>query len=214
MEHAPVTEKPFQTILAAIDGEPHAISVLGHATRFAFGKEKTAFHIVHAVVPMAAQNGMVDRLGPELDEDQMTTARDYTDRMAAIASRLFDGEVTVHLVRGNPTDQILRACESVEADLLVVGTHDYRGVKRIVMGSVSSELAKRAHCPVLVSRPLSYPASRAPSVEPLCPDCAKTRAASAGANLWCAQHAAPHPRAHVHYEYPQGFGAGSQLLRM
>ena len=36
-----------------------------------------------------------------------------------------------------------------------------------------------------------------PEIEPLCPDCAKTRVETAGKTLWCARHSEHHVRAHV-----------------
>lgn len=40
-----------------------------------------------------------------------------------------------------------------KADLLVVGTHGFTGLKRILLGSVAERIARYAPCPVLVARP-------------------------------------------------------------
>ncbi len=60
----------------------------------------------------------------------------------------------------------------------------------------------------------STPVATAPPVlEPPCPDCVAVRRASANTVTWCALHARHHPRAVLHYEYPQRFAVGSMLLR-
>lgn len=56
-------------------------------------------------------------------------------------------------------------------------------------------------------------AEAAVGIEPACEDCVAVREQSAGAVTWCARHEKHHVRAHRHYEYAQGFGAGSMFFR-
>ena len=56
--------------------------------------------------------------------------------------------VTVRATIGVPAEELLRAAE--DADLLVVGSRGAGGFKRLLMGSVSSQVAHHAHCPVVV----------------------------------------------------------------
>ncbi|HSS43092.1 MAG TPA: universal stress protein [Solirubrobacterales bacterium] len=45
---------------------------------------------------------------------------------------------------------IVEACEEAGADLLVAGSRNYGPVRRVLLGSVSTQLMHRAPCPVLV----------------------------------------------------------------
>jgi nucleotide-binding universal stress UspA family protein len=45
---------------------------------------------------------------------------------------------------------VLRHAKQLHADLLVLGTHGRRGVRRLVMGSVAEQVLRFAHCPVLL----------------------------------------------------------------
>jgi nucleotide-binding universal stress UspA family protein len=45
---------------------------------------------------------------------------------------------------------LLRAACEFEADLIVMGTHGRRGVRRLVLGSVAEAVLREARCPVLV----------------------------------------------------------------
>lgn len=47
-------------------------------------------------------------------------------------------------------DEILQAARDVDADLIVVGSHGYRGFKRWVIGSVSEQVTRQSEIPVLL----------------------------------------------------------------
>lgn len=49
-------------------------------------------------------------------------------------------------------DQILDFADSVSADLIVMGSHGLRGIDRLMLGSMTEGVLRRAKCPVLVAR--------------------------------------------------------------
>lgn len=53
---------------------------------------------------------------------------------------------------GFVTDSILAFAEKRSIDLIVMGTHGRRGVDRLTMGSVTEQVLRKAHCPVLAVR--------------------------------------------------------------
>jgi nucleotide-binding universal stress UspA family protein len=55
--------------------------------------------------------------------------------------------------RGNPADQILEEADTWGADCIFLGARGIRGIDRLLLGSVSSAVAARAHCSVEVVRP-------------------------------------------------------------
>ena len=56
--------------------------------------------------------------------------------------------VTVTSVHGLPADELIKA--SQDADMLVLGRRGAGGFARLLMGSVSDQVARYAHCPVLL----------------------------------------------------------------
>lgn len=54
--------------------------------------------------------------------------------------------------RGNPTDELLDEAHTWGADCIFVGARGTRGIDRLLLGSVSSAVAARAHCSVEVVR--------------------------------------------------------------
>ena len=53
---------------------------------------------------------------------------------------------------GFVTDSILAFAEKQSVDLIVMGTHGRRGIDRLTMGSVTEQVLRKAHCPVLAVR--------------------------------------------------------------
>jgi nucleotide-binding universal stress UspA family protein len=56
--------------------------------------------------------------------------------------------VSVRAVMGLPADEILTAAQ--DADMIVVGSRGAGGFKKLLLGSVSSQVTHHAHCPVVV----------------------------------------------------------------
>ncbi len=61
-------------------------------------------------------------------------------------------EVQVHSETGVPADEIVRIAKETGADMIVLGTHGWTGIRHLLMGSVAEKVVKGAHCPVLVVR--------------------------------------------------------------
>jgi nucleotide-binding universal stress UspA family protein len=56
----------------------------------------------------------------------------------------------IELVTGEPADEIIRLANIYKADLIIIGSRGLTGMKRIVQGSVSSQVVEEANCSVLV----------------------------------------------------------------
>ena len=60
--------------------------------------------------------------------------------------------VATEIVKGHPRHAILDVAESWGADLIVVGSHGYRGLTKLLLGSVSQAVASHAKCSVQIVR--------------------------------------------------------------
>ncbi|MEA5611917.1 universal stress protein [Nodularia spumigena] len=61
----------------------------------------------------------------------------------------------LELVSGEPAVEIIRLANIYKADLVVIGSRGLVGMKRIVLGSVSTQVVEQANCSVLVVKPTS-----------------------------------------------------------
>jgi nucleotide-binding universal stress UspA family protein len=53
------------------------------------------------------------------------------------------------LERGNPNEVILQVADEADCDVIVMGTHGRSGLSRLLMGSVTDYVMRRAPCPVV-----------------------------------------------------------------
>ncbi|MGF1986484.1 MAG: universal stress protein [Nostoc sp. ZfuVER08] len=56
----------------------------------------------------------------------------------------------LELVTGDPAEEIIRLANIYKTELIVIGSRGLIGMKRIVQGSVSSQVVEEANCSVLV----------------------------------------------------------------
>lgn len=59
-------------------------------------------------------------------------------------------KISGEVIAGRTAREIIDRAENWHADLIVVGTHQRRGLKRLLWGSTSAAIASRAHCSVRV----------------------------------------------------------------
>lgn len=201
----PTQPTPRFVLLAAVDESAAADLVLAQTAAAARTTPGAEVHLLH--VPDRFTHDVVKPTTFDLGH-----GREY---MTACARRLREqtsAPIIGHVLEREPGAAIVQLAINLDADLVIVGTKDKSGPARWVLGSVARRVMEHAPCPVLVVRAKSqavYP----PEIEPPCPDCLAEQRASRGATLWCARHREHHPRAHVHYETPEGFGAGSSLVQ-
>lgn len=107
---------------------------------------------------------------------------------------VFERAVT-HLRLDAPAEETAQLASDLDADLVVVGTHGRRGLRRLLLGSVAEGVVRLSPCPVLVVRPKSQ--GETPEIEPPCPRCIEARQNSS--ELWCADHLIKHGRRHTYH---------------
>jgi nucleotide-binding universal stress UspA family protein len=49
-------------------------------------------------------------------------------------------------------DEITRAAEELNTDLIIIATHGHTGLKHVVLGSTAENVVRHAPCPVLTVR--------------------------------------------------------------
>jgi nucleotide-binding universal stress UspA family protein len=137
-------------IIVGIDGSDHSRHALEWAIREAAIRHTPLTVLtVHQAVA-GHWGGPVPYLGDaNLAEQAREMAQEETDNtLEKVDSGSRPSSVTVRAVTGLPDEALLQA--AADADLLVVGSRGAGGFKRLLMGSVSTQVTHHARCPVVV----------------------------------------------------------------
>lgn len=118
-----------------------------------------AVMVLHVVEPIASFDTGEDmeRQASEMDRIQKGVNRRVNELfeeggLAEVDRR----KVTIEIRAGKPYMEIVRYAWQHDADLIVLGSHGYTGVKHMLLGSQTEKVVRRAHCMVLTIKPDSY----------------------------------------------------------
>jgi nucleotide-binding universal stress UspA family protein len=138
-------------ILLATDGSPSARSATRKAVELAraTGWPLTIATVWHLPVTGFAYEPLVTV--PEVEEAVREGVRGAL-AAAAETARTEGIEPETVLLDGIPADEICALAEQREAGLIVIGSHGWGPMRRLLFGSVSSAVLHHAPCPVLVVR--------------------------------------------------------------
>lgn len=138
-------------IIVGIDGSDNAQKALEWAMREAVIRRIPL--TVFTVYPVAIGAwGLRPISYPQDQEEQERVRRAAEEAVEKATSQLEAGSrpesVTVSAVSGTAAEELINA--SRDADLLVVGSRGFGGFARLMMGSVSTQVAHHALCPVVI----------------------------------------------------------------
>jgi nucleotide-binding universal stress UspA family protein len=54
---------------------------------------------------------------------------------------------------GDVAEEVVRHAEETGVDMIIMGTHGYKGLEKVMFGSVAEKVVKTAPCPVLTINP-------------------------------------------------------------
>jgi len=135
---------PPRVILAAVDFSGPSRTALDFAARLA-RQTGAALHVLHAQDPLLAEAAR--QSGFNLAED----TSEELGRFLAAVSPAASASPRRHVVTGPAVDSILAVATREGADLVVVGSHGMSGAERLVFGSVTEGVLRRAPVSVLVT---------------------------------------------------------------
>jgi nucleotide-binding universal stress UspA family protein len=120
---------------------------------------------LHVCSPSEQIPGLANNDVPELD---FQCIRDQVDRFAKVSLAAAGTSIEVTVDAGQPARAILARAAALPADLIVMGTHGARGFDRLMLGSVTEKVLRKATCPVLTVPPRARVTSRFPFSRVLC----------------------------------------------
>jgi nucleotide-binding universal stress UspA family protein len=112
--------------------------------------------ILQAVEPLAFSTPpqMAPGYAPEMAGVREERLKEAKASVAAATKILQAGgfAVSTRVVEADPRTAILDIAAELGTDLIVVGSHGRRGLKKFLLGSVAESVARHAQCSVLIVR--------------------------------------------------------------
>jgi nucleotide-binding universal stress UspA family protein len=148
----PSVKAPFQRPLVATDFSAASSKALAHAAQVC--APGVQIEVIHAWQLPAGSWGAT-LLGQArfpwstVRDAVLTNARSQADKLLAQHGKL-GNPINVELVQGPAASVITHAAEKNGHDLIAVGAHGHRGVRRLLLGSVAESTVRHSPCSVLV----------------------------------------------------------------
>lgn len=145
----------YQRILVPVDGSPTSSAGLAEAIKMAklTGAQVRLLHVVDEMPVIMSGEGFGAMAGDvltllrEAGEAILQQARTLVkDNGIAVDTVLFDS------LTGRLCDHVVEQVKDWHADLIVLGTHGRRGVRRVLLGSDAEQVLRTSPVPVLLVR--------------------------------------------------------------
>ena len=153
----PEKPSPFRLrkILVPVDFSEPSEHALAYATGFSgeFGARLVLMHVISPIT--YSTPGMMP---PQITNLETDLHRDATAKLArwkGTATVPDHGQIPppeTYVCTGAADVEISRAARDMEADLIIMATRGFTGLKRYFLGSTTAHLVRSAPCPVLVVR--------------------------------------------------------------
>ncbi len=140
----------FDKMMVAIDQAEITNKLLDATVEIAQNKQ-TQVTLVH-VSQEYVSNGMTYVPENFLEEILNEMEKAGLEQLQQAKSKLKSAGInpeTVHL-KGDPAHEILNYARDTEQQLIIIGSRGLRGIKEMMLGSVSHKVSQLSHCPVLI----------------------------------------------------------------
>ena len=136
---------PYKNIVLAYDDSKYSKAALIETLHWAEAHDSKVT-VVHAVFYDSDEF----TTSPNRFEQQVRAGRDACEKVMDECSGEFDVDINYLIRQGEPHEVIRNIADELGADLIAMGTHGRKGLRKLVMGSVTASVIPDAPCDVLV----------------------------------------------------------------
>ncbi len=139
----------IKKILVPVDFSENSKKILDSASDIA-GKFGAALSVVFVVQSFDDYSGFFVPHMPvaKFEEEMVQGAEQKMDSFLGGYEGL-EAKVLI----GDVGEEVVRYAEEIGIDMIIMGTHGYKGLEKVMFGSVAEKVVKTAPCPVLTINP-------------------------------------------------------------
>lgn len=148
----------IRTVVSPIDFSDNS-GLVAESAGYMAGTFNAALHIIYIVQNFEDYSGFfVPQMNvPNIEHELFVGAEQQMENFCHDHGEFFRkagvNEVIHKVLVGDVSEKIIEYAAEAGGDLVVMGTHGYKGLERIMFGSVADKVVKTAGCPVLTINP-------------------------------------------------------------
>lgn len=151
--HADSVISDFERIVVAVDDSDPADAAAAFAVELAGQRESQL--ILENVIDSDALHEQAARYGGYVSEVHREWEAHGKHLVSTVAQRAEQNGIKAieeHVTFGDPAEAIIARAKSARANLIAIGTHGRRGLRRLTMGSVAENVVRHSAIPIVVVR--------------------------------------------------------------
>ena len=133
--------------------------LIAESSAYMAGKFGASMHLVFVVQNFEDYSGFfvpqmsMPSLEGELVESAEVKMASFCADMQEFCESTGVSELDYKVFMGDVAEQIVNYAAELSSDLIIMGTHGYKGLEKIMFGSVADKVVRSASCPVLTINP-------------------------------------------------------------
>lgn len=148
----------IRTIITPVDFSDNA-SIIVESAAYIAGQFGAQLHLVFVVQNFEDYSGIfvppvnLPNLEEQLFQSAQKKMEELVEQNRESINKAGVKDLTSLVLTGDVTDEILNYAKEQKGDLIIMGTHGYKGLERVMFGSIADKVVKTACCPVLTINP-------------------------------------------------------------
>lgn len=148
----------IKQVITPIDFSENA-PLIAESAAYVAGNFKAALSLIFVVQDFADYSGFfVPQINaPDLVQELFTSAEERMDKFCQENEGSFKAMGVTALrskvLMGDVAERIVEYAIQEEGNLIVMGTHGYKGLEKVMFGSIADKVVKAAPCPIMTINP-------------------------------------------------------------
>ena len=150
--------KGVECVVTPIDFSDNS-SLVAESAAYMAGKFGASLHLIFIVQNFEDYSGFfvpqmsMPTLEGELVEGAEEKMREFCGNLKAACEKAGVNGLESKVLMGDVGERIIEYATDANADMIIMGTHGYKGLEKIMFGSVADKVVRTATCPVLTINP-------------------------------------------------------------
>ncbi len=148
----------IKRVITPIDFSENA-PLIAESAAYVAGTFKASLSLIFVVQSFADYSGFfVPQINaPDLMQELFTSAEERMDKFCQDNEEAFKAlgvtALNSKVLMGDVAEQIIDYAINGQGNLIVMGTHGYKGLEKIMFGSIADKVVKAAPCPIMTVNP-------------------------------------------------------------